>query len=610
MTGTRRDQPLPGHDCVGYLLNLKPGADLTAEDLIRLARLDDGPFEPGQDDDPCGAGDSGPRPPDGWELLSWAEQQRLLDGDADGPAAAEILDPGFTRRDGGDGRGFAAGGALDQMEPGGTLTMFTERAWAEGLGRLSDDELMGVIAAARRGASRQAALELAAIAELATRRSGPDGGPGEHVEEEVAAALTLTGWAAGRQVGLADGLARLPGVGRALAAGRIDLPKASVFTDQLMLLDVIAANAIAAAVLPDAPGMTTGQLRAALQREILAYDPEAAIRRRKEAEKDARVEAWTEAAGTAAIAGRDLPPAAVLAADRTLDADGRWLKAHGVEGTMDQLRAKAFTARLTGQPLDSFLPSASNVPAGMDANPAGPATRAGADPAGQAAGSAGGAGGAGIDGAGAFVPGGSGGWPAGLGGSVNLTMPAVSWLGQSDKPGQISGLGAADAGTCRDVAGALARHPAARWCITLLGRDGRPVAHGCARAGPGPPGSDRREWLATVTITAIETGTCEHRRESAGYQPSDSLRHIIKIRSPRCGAPGCRRPAVACDDDHTIPYDQGGRTCECNLYPLCRRHHQTKQAHGWQLTQPEPGTLIWTTPSGRTYTTKAEPYSV
>ena len=189
-------------------------------------------------------------------------------------------------------------------------------------------------------------------------------------------------------------------------------------------------------------------------------------------------------------------------------------------------------------------------------------------------------------------------------------MPAASWLGQSDKPGQISGLGAADAGTCRDVAGVLARHPAARWCITLLGTDGHPVAHGCARAGPGPPGSDRRAWLATVTITPIETGTCEHRRESAGYQPSDSLRHIIKIRSPRCGAPGCRRPAVRCDDDHTIPYDQGGRTCECNLYPLCRRHHQTKQARGWQLHQPEPGLLIWTTPSGRTYTTKAEPYPV
>ena len=56
MTGTRRDQPLPRQECVGYLLNLKPGADLTAEDLARLARLDDGPFDPDQDDDPYGPG--------------------------------------------------------------------------------------------------------------------------------------------------------------------------------------------------------------------------------------------------------------------------------------------------------------------------------------------------------------------------------------------------------------------------------------------------------------------------------------------------------------------------------------------------------------------------
>ena len=254
---------------------------------------------------------------------------------------------------------------------------------------------------------------------------------------------------------MAEGLARLPGVGRALGAGRIDADKAEVFTGQLMLLEVIAANAIAAVVLPGAPGKTTGQIRADLVREILAYDPEALIRRRKEAEKDARVEAWTEPAGTGAVAGRDLPPADVLAADRTLAADARWLKAHGADGTMDQLRAKAFTARLTGQPLDSLLPATRHCP-GRDASP-----RRRRQPA------------------------------AGFGGSVNLTMPAAAWLGQSDTPGQISGLGAADAGTCRDVAGALARNPAARWCITLIGADGRPVAHGCARAGPGPPGTDR-----------------------------------------------------------------------------------------------------------------------
>ena len=46
---------------------------------------------------------------------------------------------------------------------------------------------------------------------------------------------------------------------------------------------------------------------------------------------------------------------------------------------------------------------------------------------------------------------------------------------------------------------------------------------------------------------------------------------MITIRQPTCSFPGCRRPAIRCDDDHTLPYDQGGRTCECNLAPLCRR---------------------------------------
>jgi hypothetical protein len=200
---------------------------------------------------------------------------------------------------------------------------------------------------------------------------------------------------------------------------------------------------------------------------------------------------------------------------------------------------------------------------------------------------------------------------AALAGTVNLTMPALTWLGLSDVPGEAGGFGALDAGTCRDLTTALAASPATRWCVTLVSPDGRPTAHGCARAGPGPPGNgDPAAWLATVKITPIEAGVCEHRRESAGYQPSSTLRHVIKIRSRRCGFPGCRRPAVGCDDDHTIPYDKGGRTCECNLHPLCRRHHQAKQAPGWRLDQPEPGTLIWTLPSGRRYTVTPEPYPV
>jgi Domain of unknown function (DUF222) len=446
-----------------------------------------------------------------------------------------------------------------------------------------------VLGASRRLGSWQAELELAVVAELDARRAGAGGREGEHVAEEVAAALTLTGRSAGSLLELSRQLQRLPQTTALLASGVIDRARAGVIADQFALLPGDAAAAVEDRIARRAGEMTTGQLRAACQRAVLAYDPQAAARRREKAGKDARVECWAEPSGTGAVAGRDLNLAQVIAADKHLDAAARWLQQHGATSTMDQLRAQVFLARLAGQPLDSLLP-ASPGPGDGASSPASPG--ASPEPA---------------------APAGPGHWPAGLTGSVNLTMPATTWLGLSDAPGEIAGSGAADAGTCRDLAVALAAHPAgypaARWCLTLTDRNGRAVAHGCARAGPGPPpATDPRSWLAQITITPVQTGTCTHRRESAGYQPAPSLRHLIKIRSPRCGYPGCRRPATRCDDDHTIPHHQGGKTCECNLHPLCRRHHQAKQAPGWRLEQPEPGLLTWTLPSGRRYTIAPEPY--
>ena len=60
---------------------------------------------------------------------------------------------------------------------------------------------------------------------------------------------------------------------------------------------------------------------------------------------------------------------------------------------------------------------------------------------------------------------------------------------------------------------------------------------------------------------------CGHARETFSYQPSAALRHLIKTRDRTCSYPGCRRAASKCDDDHTLPHHQGGRTCECNLSP-------------------------------------------
>ena len=126
------------------------------------------------------------------------------------PAVREALEAGFTHRYGGHGTGFTAGGPLDVMLPGPDLARHIGQARQRGLGVLSDDELCGVIDAARRLGSWQAELELAAVAELDARRAGPDGRDGEHVAEEIAAVLTLTGRSADALLELSRRLQRLP----------------------------------------------------------------------------------------------------------------------------------------------------------------------------------------------------------------------------------------------------------------------------------------------------------------------------------------------------------------------------------------------------------------
>ncbi len=276
--------------------------------------------------------------------------------------AREVIGAGFTHRDREPGaRGWAAGGPLDTMGPGPVLAGFADDAVADGLPGLSDDELVGVLCAARRLASRAASIELAAVAGLNGRREAYAAATGdrrqaEHVGDEVAIALRLTCRAADKLVSLAAGVTRLPAVLAALAAGRVDLPRAGVYARELAALADVPAAAIAAVTVGDAASMTTGELGSLLRRLVLAHDPDAARRRRAKAERDARVQSWAEPGGTWALAGRDLPPADVLAADRNIDAQARALKKAGACGTLEFLRAAVFTALLSGRPLWTLLP--------------------------------------------------------------------------------------------------------------------------------------------------------------------------------------------------------------------------------------------------------------
>jgi hypothetical protein len=138
------------------------------------------------------------------------------------------------------------------------------------------------------------------------------------------------------------------------------------------------------AVIGAATGQTTGQLRAATRRAVLSADPQAARKRKERALQDARVERWDEHGGTAALAGRDLPPATVLAADQNLSALARQLKRAGAPGTLDQLRAQVYLALLTGRSVGSLIPAGPGTASGtsFDGSPRDFAGLAGDSPAG------------------------------------------------------------------------------------------------------------------------------------------------------------------------------------------------------------------------------------
>lgn len=88
-----------------------------------------------------------------------------------------------------------------------------------------------------------------------------------------------------------------------------------------------------------------------------------------------------------------------------------------------------------------------------------------------------------------------------------------------------------------------------------------------------------------------------------GYVPSKALADFVRCRDLTCRWPGCDQPAVNCDVDHTIPYADGGPTHASNLKCYCRTHHLVKTFWGWREQQLPDGTLILTSPSGRTYVT-------
>ena len=298
---------------------------------------------------------------------------------------------------------------------------------------------------------------------------------------------------------------------------------------------------------------------------MIEVAPDKARKRREVAAKQARVEQWAEVSGNAGLAGRELPPAQVLAADQKITAWAKQLKKAGLEGSMDELRAWAY--------LDMLLGTDSRPRQDTAGNPGSPG--------------GGGPGSGGVEGSdpapGGSAPGGpaAGVIPAGFAGRVNLIVTLATLLDLADRPGEIPGIGPIDPWLARDLARAAAQNPRTTWCVTVTDQDGHAIGHGCARPEPknhrshrekhgkpgssdgrdppreagtrdgpafaftatgqhGPPGSGGHGGYGTwrlrtgtsgqrdllVTLDPIATDECDHRFEAKGHDPGVKLRHL------------------------------------------------------------------------------------
>ena len=158
-------------------------------------------------------------------------------------------------------------------------------------------------------------------------------------------------------------------------------------------LDGDEARAVEAKVLGRAGRLTPGGLRSALARAVMEVAPGKARERREKAARTARVERWAEDSGNAALMGRELPPDEVLAADQRISWWAGELRTAGLEGGMDELRARAFLDLVLGKDSRPRAPGAAGTTGQRRRSGAGPAPGtgpAGARPGVRRAGSPGG----------------------------------------------------------------------------------------------------------------------------------------------------------------------------------------------------------------------------
>ena len=153
---------------------------------------------------------------------------------------------------------------------------------------------------------------------------------------------------------------------------------------------------------------------------------------------------------------------------------------------------------------------------------------------------------------------------AGLAANVNITVPVLTLMGQSDEPADLEGYGPIDPETARRLAGTATSF------LRIL----------------------------THPHTGIVLDVSQE-----PFRVPAALKKYLQHRDGTCRFPGCNRSAGHSDLDHTIDKQFGGPTTATNLHFLSPAHHNLKHFSDWKVIADPDGTVHWTSPAGKHYAT-------
>ena len=321
---------------------------------------------------------------------------------------------------------------LESMAPGpalGAILASVDRS------RLNGHDAVRVMQADARMESYFAALKYQSMAEVAfSPSSAPDAdvvrdtSELEFASDEIGSALHLTRRSADVELGFALSLqASLPRVAEALRTGRLDVRRAKVFDRWLADADVETIDTACDRLLDAAEHLTTGQLRARLQRLVMEVDPDSTEEKRRRSVEERVTFFEPNPEGTADLYAYGIPVEEAARAGRHINGLAYGLKRAGDERSIDQLRVDVLIDLLQGKGHRSS------------------------------------------DGGG--------------GGGVHMTVSLETLAGLSEKPGELDGFAPVAADVARHVARTL---ESAEWTASVTCSHGGIVHVGTVRRRPSP----------------------------------------------------------------------------------------------------------------------------